>query len=106
MQINLYPSTKNISNCPQITEKKSCSTPVSFCGADVFERGAFKFSKELCIKTINKIFSTDDSAELSEAVQTIKDLKKSDLVLIELDRLAYKYLDTLSLDDKKNLLRH
>ena len=116
MQINLSQNIKNVSNYPKIADKRSYATPVSFCGVDVFERGAVKFSKELCVETINKIFKSESDSEVKSAIETIMALKKVDPGLIELDRLGYKYLDTiskndknletLSLEDKKNLLRH
>ena len=103
MQINFSQNIKTVNNYPKIGEKRSYSTPVDFCGADVFVKPAVKFSKELCIDTVNKLLKGEN---ISEIKKTMSIIKMSDPELIELDRLATVYKNSSTLENKKILLKH
>jgi len=97
---------KNVSNNTNISHQRSYATPVSFCGVDVFERGAVQFSKELCVEAANQLFKAKTTSEVSNAFDKISLINKIDPQLDKLDKLSNKYKKTLSLDDKKILLKH
>lgn len=112
MQIRLSPIVTNSKSEPKAPCNKTFSAPVSFCGGDAFERSAVKFSKELCVVTANKLLKAltlPDEAmykEISKIEGTWFQLQKNDPELRELKKLSNNYKKTLSLDDKKILLKH
>lgn len=114
MQVSFSQNIKNINNYPKIVDKRSYSSPVSFCGADVFERPAVEFSQEFCQKTIHKLLRTENIFDnsnkklLSGLLAIMEELKKGDPELIKLNKLAdnYKNKKTPLLEDKIILLKH
>ena len=92
MQINLFQNTQNVNNYPKIGEKRSYSTPVSFCGADVFEKAAVKFSKELCTETVNKFlekFAEHESGQCCTMEEMIQRQKIVETVVNEVAEINF-----------------
>ncbi|MFA6989431.1 MAG: hypothetical protein WC197_05115 [Candidatus Gastranaerophilaceae bacterium] len=101
LQIFFNPQVKQTNN---INNQKTKASHVSFCGInDSFEKTSnpqadFEKDAQLFAEKFSK------TGMLSPAL--LEKLEKNDVNAIELDKLAKKYKKTLSLEDKKALLKH
>jgi hypothetical protein len=101
LNIFFNPQVKQTNN---IDKRQANTSRVSFCGTeDSFVKTSdtqAEFEKDAKLYTEQMLETAQGSSLL------LKKLKKSDVNAIELNKLAEKYKKTLSLEDKKALLKH
>lgn len=111
MQVNLTTGPYHSDMGFKPTKNQSYSSKINFGRnlMDVFERPAVVFTKEQYIIVADKLSHINLSSKLEKTktiFATVEKMNKHDPMLIELKRLGNVYKKSLSIEDKKLLLKH
>lgn len=111
MQVNLTIGAYHSDMGFKPTKNQSYSSKINFGRSfmDIFERPAVEFSKEQYIILADKLSHINLASKLEKSktiLATVEKMNKHDPMLIELKRLGAVYKKSLSIEDKKILLKH